>query len=974
MSGPGLIWNPFNGGIGFNPSGGPDLGGPAGGAGAGGSCAPGQWTAYSVTGPNPGDFPSICAVPPNGAVPTNGTWAGCFNSFPELLNAFPTAGECQTSPPTVPGGGGPEICPTGSVLQNGQCVPSPSPISSPGTCPSCGCVTCQCGDTSRAGKKCYQDPNRNYYWLGPNDEIPWNFEECKQIPQSIENTPQASPSQSLDNITCQSLVTYPWGSPDWCKCADQLRLAFEDWGASVLNVMSLETCDKGINEWNIICRAFVLMDLYKEQRQGSFAELAPIWLSNLRRLYKWVTNIYGDNSAALFGVYACRAAIECVLSLEGTISLSDAFTADIATGLHAVGMGVSSDSTQTGSGAFHISVKMKLDHTLKVLDQLIQYFVPTGVFSHSDALSLYYSNQLEDDGLKCMFSAAGIHPEWALPLAYSEREQPNAFEYVVAWRRGALTDQELSDSLRGRGWTEKDEQDLLVTISDFLPPPTDLVRFMLRNIGDEGIVQRFKLEAEFEQLFVGRIVDWAKAAGISEKVLRAYHAAHWDIPAPTWLATFWQRFGIDRTSPAALALPDRMTDQDYDRALREQGVSQFWRPFFKAAQYNVLGRRDLQWGYQFGALDEKAVRDGFLDNAFSPAQVDALVNTVKMRTVQAWSRDPVVRGYIKAGINERAVREYLSGYDVPDEVVNQVMTIVRSEAIELANEQALALLAKRFELGEFSQQALKDMLAKLELDPDQVARFVVRQVNLKAARGKQVPAFELCRFYGSRTITRQDFLLRLQTLGYTPSDSELIVSQCERDLSARQLRQEQLELKAQATAERRRIKDLSDAERKAQLAKNAAAKALASQIRAQRQADALLLREQTQEQTAADRAARRKQLAIDQAERQELQALASLEFIADHWAKRVGLDPVAVMTDLQDQVSTATGQGDVTVVELLGAIRHLLTISQLALPDSLSDLVALALAQVNQAGEQVPAPATSGSASNGQGPPALPIH
>jgi hypothetical protein len=490
---------------------------------------------------------------------------------------------------------------------------------------------------------------------------------------------------------------------------------------------------------------------------------------------------------------------------------------------------------------------------------------------------------------------------------------------------------------------------------------------MLRAIGDQGVVQRFGLEDEFGILYQGRIKQWAQAIGMPEDVLRGYHAAHWSIPGPADLQTFYQRFGPGRPTANALGQMTNVTDEDINRALREQGIAPFWRPFYVAAMFQPMSRFDLRFGYNAGVLDDDSLKDGLQNLGFSSDTAKAQVGIFRQRKIDHLMTDPIVKAYEKNGVNLSVVVERLENFGADPLMIDQIVQLVETLAGATENEEILKLLEKDYATGGISLPDIQAQLATLGYDQTQIERISLVLQRRKQATPRQIPARELCSLYSARLIGRSEFLARLVSLRYSENDAELIVAKCESDLSAKQLKQEQLLLKQQAASERRRLSELSKEQRQAQLQKQKDAAALLRQQKAAAAAEKALERQQAQAATAATRKVAKAAALAATDERTELRILGLIERISDEYAKKFGGEPVALTTDLKAAVLSATRSGDVTVEEILRAAAAAVSAGMSGSQSTIASLVSDMLLQLQSAQALSPEPST-----NGQLPPSEP--
>jgi hypothetical protein len=972
---PTIGFDPVSGTLSFTPD------APVGGGG-GSDC----WDLYtSETIPGGVNIYDTACYVPCGSPPVPG-YHLAFSNLPMqgILQIAPQAKPCTGG--IGPGGGGGggggggiDTCPPGMYIQNGQCVPIVGTgggggggigtgTGGGGNCPQCGCVTCQCGNQSDQGKQCYQDSQGNYYWLGPNDTVPSTFIACdsQSTPGTGIITEQPQPIQAEQDLTC--LINLPWGSPDWCQCAEQWRGKLTQLGALVRDELDSGQASGGTAPYDTVFHlALKQLPVSVSGDTVSGYDVVTYWAAAIDRMKAHLDEAYGQVGDTLLGAYTLKSSIECVESAGVKTQFGGAGTVNVSIGIDMFGMGLTQGGTFKKQSDFGAEIHFDLTWLKRAIDQLIQYFAPIGIWGIGQALDAYYANSIDDAGLACAFQANGFHPNFAPILAYAQREQPTSFDFIRAGFRGILNDQQVDDKLRGLGYIDPFERNLLQQISLALPAPSDLVQFMLRSIGDPGIVARFQLEDEFDQLFQGRIKEWAGAIGMPESVLRGYHAAHWVVPGPPDLATFYQRFGPGMPPAQALGKSVNVDDTDIDRALREQGISPFWRPFFVAAMFQPLSRFDLRFGYQDGVIDDEQLKTGYITLGQKPENADILVDIQAERKIDHLMSDVMVRAYIRNGVNASAVMDRLAQRGANGYVADQVMLLAEMEATANSNEAVVKAIASNYGNGGLSDDMLLAELTALGLDADQVLRVASRITKEKNARPKQIAAAELCKMYGSRLISRSEFGTRLERIGYTANDAELIIRQCEINLTAKQLKQEQQLLKQQAAAEYKQLKLMQMEERTAQLGKQRDARALAAQVKAQAYAEHLLERDKLKAEQAKERKIARAAIQAQKDARFELRMLSLMDEIADKWYKAFGGDPASLTGELTSAVAKATGTGEPPVEDLLKSILLLVEAKYQTPAGTLADLVSYTVSQLYQAGVTAPVPVTSGPA-----PPNLP--
>jgi len=120
-----------------------------------------------------------------------------------------------------------------------------------------------------------------------------------------------------------------------------------------------------------------------------------------------------------------------------------------------------------------------------------------------------------------------LSPELILKLAYK-------------LHKGVDIPDELLDELRDQGWSEDRIKKALEGYKH-LPTPSDIVTFLAREVFEEEMIEKWKLDSEWD------IIDkeYAKKIGLDEETLQLYWRAHWVHPALTQVYRMLHRGTID---------------------------------------------------------------------------------------------------------------------------------------------------------------------------------------------------------------------------------------------------------------------------------------------------------------------------------------------------------------------------------------------------------------------------------------------
>ena len=324
-------------------------------------------------------------------------------------------------------------------------------------------------------------------------------------------------------------------------------------------------------------------------------------------------------------------------------------------------------------------------------------------------------------------------------------------EIVDAYRRGAIDRGRAETELRARGYLRTDALETYLATTRFIPGPSDLVRFLVRDAFDEaGVVREFRLDDEFDAKFPvdGPGREFADAYGVTREVLKYFWRAHWSIPSPTQLSEFWKRLRPGDPLPADRAARIGLTDEipswspranaelqvtsdQIDQALAQQDILPFWREKFRAIQFNPLTRVDARRAYDIGVLGINDIYESLIQGGYR--EPDALVLTEfahKEKNLGVRNSEPA-KLFISMLASEDETRIELTDLGFDAGAIDRFMA--RETRGKMRSARALPEFTE-FVSGTLDEPELRDALTERFFNPSQVDELVDSAKRLARVR------------------------------------------------------------------------------------------------------------------------------------------------------------------------------------------------------------------------------------------------
>ena len=334
---------------------------------------------------------------------------------------------------------------------------------------------------------------------------------------------------------------------------------------------------------------------------------------------------------------------------------------------------------------------------------------------------------------------------------------------------------------RDRGWLEQEAVDLFVKLFEAVPGPADLVRFMLRDVEDPNIVDRFSLDAEFDDKYKGQVKSWFNSQGVSEKLALYEWRAHWQNMPWTQLQQMQFRLRPDKVNGAKdpAGYPLAVTPADVFAALGQNDVPPYWRYKLMEVSYNLPRLIDVRRAYFAGVLDDAAIRSDLLDRGLSPESADLLVPVYRRLRRDGLRRDRVVRLYQSDALGEDRARALLAADGYTDVEIDAALDWADVEANAAVTAKCVKQISARFTRGEIPREDLPTVLSSFGLSPKQIARVVRSVTCTLATKPKDLTAAQICDFHSRGILSDQTALDRLLRLGYSADDAARMFARCQ---------------------------------------------------------------------------------------------------------------------------------------------------------------------------------------------------
>jgi len=465
----------------------------------------------------------------------------------------------------------------------------------------------------------------------------------------------------------------------------------------------------------------------------------------------------------------------------------------------------------------------------------MQYCNPQLLPGQADADAMFLRDELTEDQWECLTKANGSLPGWAKGNRNSKATRPNLNELIQLYLRDRIKS---TDALKERakrvGVIEPELVDDWLKLAEQIPGYADLIRMMVRDSFDDSVAQKYRYDTDFTKKFDGKAKEWARAQGIESDVFKYLWRAHWNIPSNTQLYEMLHRLRGDRPEvqiwdatygglpeaerpPDAPPRPPVVTIEDVREALQINDVAPDWVEKAIAISYHPITNTDARRMFQNGQLDKRELIGRFQDTGYAEKDAKALVDyeqVLKDRTLATQSGVLSVRElsrFYEEGLLTRDEADKELAFQVPDdELRKRLLDQIETRRRIRITQARQKYLRKRYLLGIDDAEVTRGQLAIAGVPATAITDLLDQWTYDKFNRLKEPRVTLLCKWFTNGYITTQEYMRRLENLGYTQDDAYRIAATCWDAENRKRLKQ------AAAQAEKR-LREIQRLEREKRL-------------------------------------------------------------------------------------------------------------------------------------------------------------
>lgn len=405
---------------------------------------------------------------------------------------------------------------------------------------------------------------------------------------------------------------------------------------------------------------------------------------------------------------------------------------------------------------------------------------PNALPESTQLIEMRFRGLISDDEYFENMKKFGYNRDWAEKIFQIHKRLYSLDMLLTMYFRKVISEEEFYQQMEILGYT-KDQSEKILKIAWYYPSVSDWIRFAVRDVFNEKIVEKYSYDEEFPE----HIVEFAKQAGIDEQTLRWYWRAHWDLPSAIQGYEMLHRLSpevLDTELPDGTKYGDKYrelglnpeeikTDLDTLRELLKiADIPKYWRDRLIAIAYAPLTRVDLRRIYALGLISDEEVLARLMEYGYTRKDAELLLEWFRMEKQpeeRELSKTEILKLYRERFIDEAKARELLKALNYSDDEIDYLLILEDYKLYNEFIEERLKTLRLLFVRGLIDIQEYYNELARLELPALKIEHELEIAQREKMKALKLPSKAELDKMFKMGIITEDEYKKTLKLIGYS---------------------------------------------------------------------------------------------------------------------------------------------------------------------------------------------------------------
>jgi hypothetical protein len=297
----------------------------------------------------------------------------------------------------------------------------------------------------------------------------------------------------------------------------------------------------------------------------------------------------------------------------------------------------------------------------------------------------------------------------------------------------------------------EEEFELYEKLTRFMPSPSDIIRFAVREVFTPEIIEKYKMYEDLPQEYL----DMARKLGIAEEVAKWYWYAHWELPSLS--------MGFEMFHRKIISYDELVT------LMRTLDIMPYWRDKLIQISYNLPSRVDVRRMYEIGVITYEEMIEYYEKLGYSPDDARKLAQWTAIEYVY-YDRDlttkQIIELYLMGEFTKQQAIDYLVKLRYDPMVAEYKITLAEHEEMLKEAREKMSLLKEMYLNGKIDYQSFYDEMMKLPFSPTTIRKEIEKTERQRRTQIKMPSKAELKKWLKLNIITIEEFKTYLKQMNY----------------------------------------------------------------------------------------------------------------------------------------------------------------------------------------------------------------
>lgn len=370
--------------------------------------------------------------------------------------------------------------------------------------------------------------------------------------------------------------------------------------------------------------------------------------------------------------------------------------------------------------------------------------------------------------------------------------------------RGNVSKPDTVKSVRKLYGCDENEAKGILDLTQFLPQVADIIRFSVRDVYNDQVVQDMQMDAEYTDQ--RELSDWANAVGlgnatitnkdgavITRDILKDYWRAHWELMSPTqgYIAYHTLREGRMHRYQQQFPGITPFNLEELKNLLRANDYLPKHRTWLAANSATQIGRIDLRRLYESDSIDDTELTERYKDIGYLDIDANALTEWSKKEKKKKkdkekekednkkWSsyRKAIIGAYQDGTIHQAQLQQWLIETGMKPEEVAAIIQTLNININRTIARTYIKQVQSEFFLGGYDGIGAYQNLLEGGIVPERASQLVSRWQRQQTRTRKTANTNQLIEWFLAGYIDEGNLQERLRILGWSSADILILYNQ-----------------------------------------------------------------------------------------------------------------------------------------------------------------------------------------------------